>query len=791
MKQIIYSYIFVLMALSVDAQNPAKGFELFNQKKTTDAQRIFLKALSKEKYQIPALYGLSLIFACDNPNFRNPDSAYAYASQAEAMINACDKKQREWLVDNFQLTVSKILALKYTIAADAFKYINQNDVEQLRKYAAKYKFEKTAQRARDMITEYETFQNYSDSQPIEYYEKLIDKYPENPNIGKPWMKIYDYYTADGEFLTLEQFEMSFLKFPFDSLIVREKDNYLFAKTYHCFDFVVDANRPKCREYIQKTAPKHTAYHVFQNLLKPYIDARKWDRVANEIKTYAGVFGSDPDFLALAATINRNDSVVEKKSVGNAINTPKGHEYSPVISANGKHLYFCGMNRHDNLGGEDIFVSEKTTNGWGEPQLLKEISTRAGNEAPEALSADETKMVLYYNGNIFCTQKTYAGWNQSKPMPDVNTSGWDGDAVYTADGKAVIFASEGWGKVGRQYPAKNRKDGFDIYIAFRTPFGWTKPMNLGPTINTPWCDRYPFLHPDGKTLYFCSEGHGSLGGSDVYRSVRLNDSSWTEWSEPENLGKYINTTGDDNGYKISTDGTKAYFSVNKANNIDIYELDLPRKMQPDKVTVISGVIRDENNLPITADITVENLETGEEVASFASDPITGEYVIVLPLGKNYGFYVSRSQYYPTSENIDLQGNSQELNIDKQIRLVSLKSMIEKGIPITINNVFFDTDKFDLRPESFLELKRLLAIVNDNPSVTVKIEGHTDNDGTDEHNNSLSLNRAGAVKQYLVHNGIADSRIEVYGYGSSKPLNQNESAAEKQKNRRVEVRFVKTK
>src|ERR1035437_1818806 len=180
------------------------------------------------------------------------------------------------------------------------------------------------------------------------------------------------------------------------------------------------------------------------------------------------------------------------------------------------------------------------------------------------------MGIYFNGDILSSEKTYNGWAPAKPIANINTPGWEGDAVYTSDGKAIIFASEGWQKRGVQFPTKNRKDGFDLYISFRTKTGWSTPLNLGTTINTPWCDRYPYLHPDGKTLYFSSEGHGSLGASDVYRSTRLNDSSWTEWSEPENLGKYINGTGDDNGYKISTDGSKAYFSVNINNNIDIFE-----------------------------------------------------------------------------------------------------------------------------------------------------------------------------------------------------------------------------
>ena len=771
------------------SQSPTKGFELVNEKKYIEAEHIFRKAFNKNKELVPAFYGLALVFSAPDCSKLDLDSAYYFAVHAELIYNSLDKSDRDRIFKNYQVSISKIQAIRYAIAMDAYKKISPTDMDALKKFVRNYKNEKPAQRARDIIIEYEAFKDYNDNKPIDYYDNLVQKFPNNPKTDKAWKKLYSYYTADGEFLSIEQFEMYYRSFPFDSLITADKELYKFGQMNRCFDFVVDANRTKCSNYISKAAPRHSAFLVLQKVAKPYIDKKQWSRVSDIIKQQATYFGNDADFNSFAATINRVEVPTEARNLGPIINTVKGHEYSPVISANGKHLYFCGMNRADNLGNEDIFVSDKTDKGWATPVLLKQISSKTGNEAPETVSADETKIGLYYNGDIFYSEKTYAGWIPPKPISNVNTQGWDGDAVYTSDGRAMIFSSEGWSKQGVQFPAKDRKDGFDLYITFRTKTGWSTPLNLGTTINTPWCDRYPYLHPDGKTLYFCSEGHGSLGGSDVFKSTRLNDSSWVDWSEPVNLGKYMNSTGDDNGYKITTDGTKAYFSVNTNNNIDIFETDLPDAMRPEKVAMISGIIKDDNGRTLGADIKVEDLETGLEIANFSSDPITGAYVVILPMGHNYGFYISRQLYYPMSENINLQTKNEQVLVTKDLTLVSIKNMLEKNIPVIVNNVFFDTDKFELRMESNLELKRLIQLLQENVNLVISIEGHTDNEGNEDHNIQLSQNRANAVKEFLVSQGIDTFRIETSGFGSSKPIATNTSTENKQKNRRVEIRFLK--
>jgi outer membrane protein OmpA-like peptidoglycan-associated protein len=331
---------------------------------------------------------------------------------------------------------------------------------------------------------------------------------------------------------------------------------------------------------------------------------------------------------------------------------------------------------------------------------------------------------------------------------------------------------------------------DIYVSILNEHNqWSEPINLGHVINTRYCDRMPFLHPDMKTLYFSSDGHGGLGKLDVFKSTRLADTCWDCWSEPVNMGKEINTTESDWGYKISTDGTRAYFSKrqNAKGDDDIYWLNLPNHLRPDFVATISGKITDTKNQPIATEIRWEDLERGEKVGQSKSDPTDGSYFIVLPLGKMYGYYVNKPEYYPISNNVDLRKINEAKEVVEDITLISYKQMIEDSIAVPINNLFFDFDQSVILPTSIPELKRLANIIKlKNPKV--EISGHTDSVGDDQYNQVLSEKRAAAVKDFLVTEGCNPDRLFTIGYGRSRPVESNESDAGRAKNRRVEIKFV---
>jgi outer membrane protein OmpA-like peptidoglycan-associated protein len=256
-----------------------------------------------------------------------------------------------------------------------------------------------------------------------------------------------------------------------------------------------------------------------------------------------------------------------------------------------------------------------------------------------------------------------------------------------------------------------------------------------------------------------------------------------------MGKEINTSGTDWGYKISTDGDKAYFSKGRdeSSNDDIFWLNLPNHLRPDYVATISGSLLDKNNQPVSAEIRWEDLQTGKSVGQSKSDPTDGSFFIVLPLGKIYGYYVDKDGYFPISNNIDLKNNSKPIAIDSNIDLVTFQEMIDDGTTVPINNLFFDTGKFTILPNSIPELKRIAKIIQEN-KLKVVIEGHTDNVGEDAANLTLSEQRANAVKEFLIKEGCNPSQLSTKGFGKTKPVAPNDTDKGRAKNRRVELKLT---
>jgi hypothetical protein len=276
--------------------------------------------------------------------------------------------------------------------------------------------------------------------------------------------------------------------------------------------------------------------------------------------------------------------------------------------------------------------------------------------------------VFKEGKLQITDHTADGWSAMTPLPDnINISSWQCDAMISSDGKAMLFAA--------RYPTAYEKDtSINIFVSLRDTTGqWGTPFDIGPAINTPYIDRSPFLHPDMKTLYFSSGGHGGLGGLDVYKSTRLNDDSWTEWSEPVNIGKQLNTTRNDWGYKFTTDGKTAYFS----DGDDIYSVALPESMRPNAVATVSGHVTDGYGSPVKVVIRWEDLDNHKDIGQSETDAADGSFFLVLPLGRLYGYYIDDERFYPLSNNIDLRDITEMKTIRKDIQLVSYKQMVEEG------------------------------------------------------------------------------------------------------------------
>jgi len=340
-------------------------------------------------------------------------------------------------------------------------------------------------------------------------------------------------------------------------------------------------------------------------------------------------------------------------------------------------------------------------------------------------------------------------------------------------------------------AIERKDAYgnlDLYVSFRKGDNrWSKPENLGPTINTNVNDYSPFLAADGVTMYYSTSGKSGYGKEDIFLTTRLDD-TWKNWSEPQNLGNVINSTESDTKYNIPASGEFAYFSTtnNSLGKNDLFRIKLPNLIKPKPVVLLIGkALNERNGKPISAKISYEDLETGEEVGIARTNPITGEYKIVLPAGKKYGFMAIAEGHYSVTQNIDLSELNEYQEIEKDLKLAP----IEVGAVFTINNIFFEFAKALLLPESFPELNRAVKFLFNNPGIEIEIGGHTDNVGSDITNQKLSDARANSVKDYLVKSGIEEKRIKAIGYGESRPVAFNTDEEGRQMNRRVEFKIMK--
>lgn len=479
----------------------------------------------------------------------------------------------------------------------------------------------------------------------------------------------------------------------------------------------------------------------------------------------------------------------KENLGRNINT-KYSEHWPVISPDGNTLYFLREDDPQNYGETgDIWYSDFRNGEW-EParHLGKPLNTVDGGSVCSVTPDGNTLLLLgfynpsgriNYNGFSF-SRRTKDGWGF--PLGAVinnfynDNNHWSG--YLSNDGKKLFMGIE-------------RKDSYgecDIYVSFLQNNNiWTEPVNLGPDINTKEMEEDAFLAADNVTLYFESKGHGGYGGFDVFMSKRLDD-TWKKWSIPENLGPTINTNKDEQEYYITAKGDYAYFASDDKSygGLDIFRIKLPEKVKPKPVVLIHGkVFNAKTNEPVYAEIKYEILPAGEETGIAHSNPSDGSYKIVLPYGKNYGYSAKADGYYSVSENINLETVSDYREIEKNLYLAP----IEIGEIVRLNNVFFDFNKYELKPESFPELDRVVKFLNEYPNLEIELSGHTDNIGTHEYNMKLSENRANAVAEYLTGKGIAKNRIIVVGYGETQPADTNQSEEGRQKNRRVEFKILR--
>ncbi|NJN28398.1 MAG: OmpA family protein [Cyclobacteriaceae bacterium] len=468
-----------------------------------------------------------------------------------------------------------------------------------------------------------------------------------------------------------------------------------------------------------------------------------------------------------------------------------NELKPLVTPDGKTLLFSRQYHPGNTGGvedaEDIWFSQwdEEKGEWMEAVNMGGPLNTKGPNYISSITPDGNTVILTLgnrytkNGKmkagVSVSTRTSQGWSQPVPFEIINEINvHENSNYYLANNREVLLMSvQGDPTFGSR----------DLYVSFLMDDGrWSEPLNLGANVNTALEESSPFLAPDDKTLYFSSDGYTGYGKHDIYVTRRL-DNTWTKWSEPENLGPQINSKEDDAFFNIPPTGEYGYFSRDfTASNSDIYRFELPKEHQPDAVVTVRGVVYNtKTRRPIQARIFYEVLPEGKEIGTIESDPITGEYQIILPSGNQYGYLAESEGFVAINANIDLRENKVYGELLKDLYLVP----IEKGAVVVLNNIFFDFDKYELKEESFPELKRVAEMMQKNPDVKISVEGHTDNVGTKEYNIKLSERRAKSVVDYLIKAGVSPDRLQSKGWGMAKPVASNDDEiGGRELNRRVE-------
>ncbi|MCB0801844.1 MAG: PD40 domain-containing protein [Flavobacteriales bacterium] len=483
-----------------------------------------------------------------------------------------------------------------------------------------------------------------------------------------------------------------------------------------------------------------------------------------------------------------NSMPDPVNLGSAINSVSD-DMMPQIDPTGTRLYFTsnrkgGLDKVDedeeNDWGEDLYFVEKVNGQWSVPKLLPEPINSYDNDGTSTFSADGQEMIYVKCGDdegigscdLYLCELNGNEWSKPINLGNVvNNEEWDSQPCLASDGQTLAFVS---GRKGTY------NESMDIFISRKNKFGqWGVPENLGPIINTPFGEKSPYLAPDGKTLYFASEGHPGYGSYDLFVSVFENG----RWSSPKNLGAPLNSSGEDTYFTISASGESAFFASNRggAGKLDIYSIDLPDELRPKPSVIVKGEVKNaKNNEYIDAWVLVEDINTGELIATAKSNSETGEYLVVLPSGRNYSVSANKEGFFFYSNKFEVAETAKYEEFIKHIKL----EPIEKGARVVLNNIFFETGSAVLTQDSYIELGKAVELLKANSKMVVEVGGHTDNVGSDDANMQLSHERAKSVRDYLVKAGIKSEKLQAKGYGETQPVADNETEEGRKTNRRTE-------
>jgi outer membrane protein OmpA-like peptidoglycan-associated protein/tetratricopeptide (TPR) repeat protein len=532
----------------------------------------------------------------------------------------------------------------------------------------------------------------------------------------------------------------------------------------------------------------------------YVDARsqfekflkypsKSDAIINRAKKLLGDAIFRPDALSKPVRF-------EPKNMGTNINS-SNRDYFPSITADENTMIFTVQIGEGQYGQEDLYRSLKKNGEWSKAEPIPNVNTTE-NEAAQSVSADGKYLVFtvcnragdFGSCDLYFSERINGRWSDPKNLGSaINTANWESQPSVSPNADAIFFTRGG----ARGQGDKN------LMISKRNEDGsWAEPLAIAE-LNTPYDDSAPCIHPDGQTLYFSSSGHPGMGGLDLFVSRLRTDGIW---DKPQNLGYPINTAQNEEALAVALSGSLAFIASDRPGgfgSLDIYSFEMPKEIQPNPVTYVKGYVYDAVTKKSLNKTTVEIYDlSADKLFTKTKTDADGEFMLCMPLGRDYSLNVKKQKYLFYSDNFALkeirnQQNPFLLDIPLQPILepsgkIDTSSSIKEGNPIILKNVFFATNSAELRVESEVELNRLKQLLDENPKMKIRINGHTDNEGSDSDNLLLSDRRAKAVRDYLISKGIARERLDAKGYGESKPISNNDSQEGMQLNRRTEFVVV---
>ena len=464
------------------------------------------------------------------------------------------------------------------------------------------------------------------------------------------------------------------------------------------------------------------------------------------------------------------------------------QYFPVMPVDEQRIIFTGRTGYEPYHDEDIYISSRTVDGqWDTPVSISENINSENNEGTCTISADGRMLIFtsclgrdgYGSCDLFVSYKNGEEWSEPENLgAGVNSGAWESQPSLSADGRTLYFVSDRNGGEGRR----------DIWVSVLGSDGkWEKAENAGPVVNTFEDEVSPFIHVNGQRLYFASKGHVGLGRFDIFYS----DYSGEDWGEPVNMGYPLNTFEDQVALYITPDGSKGIYSLDKGKALRkrslLYEINIPEKIRLKyKSSYVRGkVVDSKTKLPLAAVVELRDLSSQRPLLKVKSDSVSGDYVMVLTEGADYGLFVSKEGYLFRSPQFNFSNTNTGSSVVVDVEL----DPIELGASTVLNNIFFEVNSAELNSKSNIEILEVVRFLENNPNVSIVIEGHTDNTGTDEYNLDLSNRRATAVMNVLISKGFDNHRISARGFGFQVSLADNSTEAGRSRNRRIEFRIIR--